>query len=238
MTRNALVHIVDDDPAIRDALASLLEAAGLQTRSHASANLFFQSFDPSIPGCIVIDVCMPGMSGLALQEKLANTNIRIPVIILTGHADVAMAVEAMAKGAAGFLQKPPRSHELLDLVMTSVERHRTYLEEFDRHAHRAQLFERLTDREREILQLVIEGKPSKEIAELFGISQRTVEQHRSHLMRKLEVDSLAQLVRFAVESSDTQTPVARRWPAPLAARAPASPHHAVNTATEPVHAAL
>jgi FixJ family two-component response regulator len=210
-TRSAIVYIVDDDPAIRDALASLLEAAGLATRTYASAHLFFQSFDPSIPGCIVIDVCMPGMSGLSLQEKLNGSNVPMPVIILTGHADVAMAVEAMGKGAAGFLQKPPRSHELLELVITSVEWHRAYLAEADRQARRSQLFERLTDREREILQLVVEGKPSKEIAENFGISQRTVEQHRSHLMHKLEVDSLAQLVRLAVESGQTVPDTGVHW---------------------------
>jgi two-component system response regulator FixJ len=208
MLSNAIVHLVDDEPEVRAALASLLEAAGFNTRCHASADIFYESFDPSIPSCIVIDVCMPGMSGLSLQEKLASANIRIPVIILTGHADVPMAVEAMAKGAIGFLQKPPRSHELLELVAMSVEWHSTYLDQRGRLDNREEKFKRLTEREREILRLVVDGKPSKEIAERFGISQRTVEQHRAHLMRKLEVDSLAQLVRLSVESSEN-APTAR-----------------------------
>jgi FixJ family two-component response regulator len=200
MSPNAIVHIVDDEPQVREALAGLLEAAGFDTQCHASAERFYQSFDPAIPGCIVIDVCMPGMSGLSLQDKLAAANASIPIIILTGHADVSMAVEAMAKGAVGFLQKPPRSHELLELVATSVAWHGNFLNQNTQFEQRDDKFKLLTQREREILQDVVGGKPSKEIAKRFGISQRTVEQHRAHLMRKLGVDSLAQLVRLSVES--------------------------------------
>jgi FixJ family two-component response regulator len=203
-----MVHLVDDEPEVREALASLLEATGFVTRCHASADSFYQSFDPAIPSCIVIDVCMPGMSGLMLQEKLARANFSNPVIILTGHADVPMAVEAMAKGAFGFLQKPPRSHELLELVAKSVEWHRDYLDQLARLDNREEKLKRLTEREREILWQVVDGKPSKEIAERFGISQRTVEQHRAHLMRKLEVDSLAQLVRLSFASTE-RVPTAR-----------------------------
>ena len=238
MKPNALVHIVDDDPAIRDALASLLEASGLKSQTHATANQFLAAFDPHIPGCVVIDVCMPGMSGLALQEKLSAADIRIPVIVLTGHADVAMAVDAMAKGAAGFLQKPPRSHELLDLVMSSVEWHRAYLDELAQQTRRAQLFDRLTEREREILHFVVEGKPSKEIAELFGISQRTVEQHRSHIMRKLEVESLAQLVRITVEAGDASSSGVWRRPASSANYAAPLPQHATCDVALPARAAV
>lgn len=197
----AIVHLVDDEPSVREALASLLEATGFATLCHASADDFYRCFDPTVPGCIVIDVCMPGMSGLALQEKLVGGNVGIPVIILTGHADVPMAVEAMAKGAFGFLQKPPRSHELLELVSASVQWHQRYLDQRKRLDKREEKLKRLTEREREILLQVVDGKPSKEIAQRFEISQRTVEQHRAHLMRKLEVDSLAQLVRLSVEST-------------------------------------
>ncbi len=203
MSPNALVHIVDDELQVREALASLLNAAGLNTKCHCSADLFYPSFDPAIPGCIVIDVCMPGMSGLSLQEKLASANLSIPIIILTGHADVPMAVEAMARGAIGFLQKPPRSYELLELVRRAVDWHCAYLDQVIQFDCREEKFKRLTERECEILRLVVDGKPSKEIAEQFGISQRTVEQHRSHLMRKLDVDSIAQLVRLSVESCET-----------------------------------
>jgi two-component system response regulator FixJ len=206
MSPTAIIHIVDDEPQVCQAIASLLEAAGFGTRRHATADHLDQTFDPTTPGCVVIDVCMPGMSGLALQEKFASANISIPIIILTGHADVSMAVEAMAKGAAGFLQKPPRSHELLELVATAVEWHRTYLEQLARLDRRKEQLELLTDRECEILRHVVDGEPSKAIAERFGISQRTVEQHRSHLMRKLEVTSIALLARFWVEAhGDTPT---------------------------------
>ncbi len=205
MAHTAVVHLVDDELAVREALASLLEATGFKTCCHASADGFYQSFDPKIPGCIVIDVCMPGMSGLTLQEQLSSANIDIPVIILTGHADVPMAVDAMAKGAFGFLQKPPRSHELLELVENSVQWHRAHLDQLARLHNRAEKLDRLTQREREILWHVVDGKPSKEIAEVFDISQRTVEQHRAHLMQKLEVGSLAQLVRFSVESAESHS---------------------------------
>jgi two-component system, LuxR family, response regulator FixJ len=202
MSPNVVVHIIDDEPIVCEALAKLLEAAGLATRCHLSAELFYQSFDATNPGCIIVDVCMPGMSGLSLQEKLIAANVSIPIIILTGHADVPMAVEAMAKGAIGFLQKPPRSHELLDLVMMSVEWHAGYLEQLARLQNRLEKFKRLTEREREILGHVVNGKPSKEIAKRFGISQRTVEQHRSNVMHKLKVESLADLVRLSVESPE------------------------------------
>jgi two-component system, LuxR family, response regulator FixJ len=202
MSSSVVVHIIDDEPTVCEALAKLLEAAGLATRSYLSAELFYQSFDVTSPGCIIVDVCMPGMSGLSLQEKLIGANVSIPIIILTGHADVPMAVEAMAKGAIGFLQKPPRSHELLELVMMSVKWHTGYLDQLARLQRRVEKFQRLTEREREILGHVVNGKPSKEIAKRFGISQRTVEQHRSHVMHKLEVDSLAELVRLSIESPE------------------------------------
>ncbi len=198
MSPTAIVHIVDDEPQVCQALARLLESAGFDTQCHASADHLHQSLDSTIPGCVVVDVCMPGMSGLALQEKLASANISIPIIILTGHADVPMAVEAMAKGAAGFLQKPPRSHELLELVATSVEWHRNYLNQMSQLQGYEEKFRLLTDRERAILEHVVNGEPSKEIAEQFDISQRTVEQHRSHIMRKLDVHSIAELVRIWV----------------------------------------
>jgi two-component system, LuxR family, response regulator FixJ len=196
----AIVHVVDDEPQVCQALASLLGAAGLTVRSHTSAELFFQAFDPTVPGCIVVDVCMPGMSGLSLQERLANENVSTPIIILTGYADIPMAVEAMAKGARGFLQKPPRSHELLELVTSAVNWHAIYLNQSARSDIRDEVFKRLTEREHEVLRYVVDGKASKEIAQLLRISQRTVEQHRAHIMQKLEVDSLAELVRLCMEA--------------------------------------
>jgi FixJ family two-component response regulator len=207
---HALVHIVDDEAIVREALATLLEAAGLTTRSYASAESFLRAFDKTIPGCVVIDVCLPGMSGLDVQAQLSRAGATTPIIILTGHADVPMAVEAMARGAVGLLQKPPRSHELLEMVSASVDWHCAYLEQSTRRGDLGDKLKELTDREREILQLVVDGKASKDIAARLGISQRTVEQHRSHLMRKLEVDSVAQLVRMAVELRDSPSPMQMR----------------------------
>lgn len=200
MSRRAIVHIVDDEPQVGRALANLLAAAGYEARCHPSADEFCESYDPSVPGCVIVDVCLPGMNGLALQEKLAGTDTCIPAIILTGHADVPMAVEAMAKGAVGFLQKPPRSHELLALVATSVESHRSHLENVARFAEHRERLQLLTDRERDILRLVVDGEASKDIADQFGISLRTVEQHRSHAMHKLQLNSIAELVRFWMEA--------------------------------------
>ncbi len=204
---NAIVHINDDDSQVCDAVSSLISATGVRTCCHASAELFFKAFDSNVPGCIVVDVCLPGMSGLSVQERLKNEKVSTPLVILTGYADVPMAVKAMARGAYGFLQKPPRSHELLELVTSAVNWHHTSLTQIARLDLRSEKLTRLTEREREILQYVIDGKPSKEIAALLGISQRTVEQHRSHIMQKLEVDSLAELVRLAVPSRENSPTV-------------------------------
>jgi RNA polymerase sigma factor (sigma-70 family) len=199
MLSNAVVHVVDDEPQVCQALSALLAAAGFDTRCHTSGEHFFEAFDPTVPGCIVVDVCMPGMSGLSLQERLRAANVGTPLVILTGYADVPMAVEAMAKGAMGFLQKPPRSHELLELVKSAVASHVDSLDQRRRQDSRHEKLKRLSDREREILGLVVEGKSSKEIAKHCGISQRTVEQHRAHVMEKLEATSLAELIRVSMD---------------------------------------
>ena len=199
-----VVHIIDDESDVCSALAMLLEANGLNTRCYPSGEQFFQEFDPAIPGCIIVDVCMPGMSGISLQEKLEKSNISFPVIILTGHADVSLAVEAMTRGAVGFLQKPARSHELLELVSKSIEWHRNYIDQLADSISREERYERFSDRERAVLRQVVGGEGSKNIAEIMGISQRTVDQHRAHIMQKLEVDSLAALVRFAMVTGENR----------------------------------
>lgn len=198
MASKAIVHIVDDESAVREALATLLRASGIDTQCHGSAEEFLQNFDPLVPGCVVIDICMPGMNGLTLQTRLSTGGQRIPVVILTGHADVPMAVEAMRRGAAGFLQKPPRGHELLEIVTKAVEWHTDYLVQQATFENASRRFETLTDRERDVLSHVVEGKSSKEIAGALGIGQRTVEQHRSHLLRKLNVNSLAELIQISL----------------------------------------
>lgn len=202
---NAVVHVIDDDLQVCEMIAYLLRGTGFGTQTYSSAESFCQTFDPAIPGCVLVDVCMPGMSGLTLQEKLVDANITIPVIIMTGHADVPMAVEAMTKGAVGFIQKPHRKHELLELVTLSVEWHTYHLDETSRHGKVVSRMNTLTEREREILQFVADGKASKAIAVEIGISQRTVEQHRANLMQKLEVESLAQMIKLYMQSRDKPT---------------------------------
>lgn len=199
---NAAIHIVDDDLQVCDMIAYLFRDTGFHTQTYTSAESFYQAFDSSIPGCVLVDVCMPGMSGLTLQDRLNSASITIPVIFLTGHADVPMAVEAMAKGAVGFIQKPHRKHELLELVSLSVEWHASHLAEADKYAANVAKLQTLSEREQEILQHVVDGKPSKAIAADIGISQRTVEQHRANIMLKLEVDSLAQMIKLYIESRE------------------------------------
>lgn len=198
MIGRTLVYIVDDESAVREALACLLQAAGLMTKCYSSGEEFLQSFDPHLPSCLVIDVCMPGMDGLTLQSRLAKNGCRLPVVILTGHADVPMAVEAMRRGAVTLLQKPPRFHELLDLVKGAIEWHRECLLQQQAFEDVNQRLTTLTDREKEVLALVVVGRSSKEIASELGIGQRTVEQHRAHLLSKLKVNSLAELVQISL----------------------------------------
>jgi two-component system response regulator FixJ len=197
-----VVHIVDDDLQVREMLASLISSIGLNTQAHSSAEQFYESFQQPMPGCVVVDVFMPGISGLSLQGKLASAGATIPVIVLTGHADVPMVVEALARGAFGFLQKPPRRHELLELVQRAVKWHCAYLEQSIRLSGQDEKFNLLTEREHEILAHVVDGKSSKEIAKLAGISLRTVEQHRANVMQKLDARSLAELVRLTVERDE------------------------------------
>lgn len=202
---NAVIHIIDDDLQVCDMIAYLFRDTGFSTQTYTSAESFCQVFDPALPGCVLVDVCMPGMSGLTLQERLNSASITIPVIFLTGHADVPMAVEAMAKGAVGFIQKPHRKHELLELVALSVEWHAWQLAEAEKCAENVAKLHALSERELEILQLVVDGKPSKAIAAGIGISQRTVEQHRANIMQKLEVDSLAQMIKLFIVSREQPT---------------------------------
>ncbi len=203
----ALVNIVDDDEAVRSAMRLLLKSVGLPAVAYASAQQFLDSYDPSYPGCVVLDVRMPGMSGLELQQLLNLRGAMIPVIFITGHGDVPMAVEAMQHGAFDFLQKPFRDQDLLERVQRALTKDR---------ANRVQLRERhrlrerrdsLTHREREILNLMTRGKPNKVMAADLGVSQRTVEIHRARVMEKMHAASLAQLVRMAMDlDQDTAPP--------------------------------
>jgi len=193
------VFVVDDDDAVRGSLRLLLKSVGISAVAYASAPEFLASYDAEQPGCIVLDVRMPGMSGLELQEQLNRRGAMIPVIFITGHGDIPMAVEAMQQGAFDFLQKPFRDQELLDRIQRALARdreNRSHLHQKDRIRER---FETLTPREREVLALVTRGMPNKVMAAELGVSQRTVEIHRARVMEKMEASSLAQLVRMALD---------------------------------------
>jgi len=194
-----IVYVVDDDDAIRAALRLLLKSVGLAATTLPSAQEFLASYSPQQPGCLILDVRMPGMSGLELQQQLNLRGAIIPVIFITGHGDVPMAVEAMQQGAFDFLQKPFRDQDLIDRIQRALAKdqsERAQLEERDRIKER---MESLTAREREVLDLVTSGKPNKIMAADLGVSQRTVEIHRSRVMEKMGASSLAQLVRMVLD---------------------------------------
>jgi FixJ family two-component response regulator len=197
------VHVVDDDEAVRSSLRFLIRSVGLQSQVFDSAVNFLKSYDPRQPGCLLLDVRMPGMSGLDLQQELNRRGATIPVIFITGHGDVPMAVAAMQFGAFDFLQKPFRDQDLLDRVQRAMARD---AESRGRLAERAGIKERLatlTPREAEVMRLVTAGKANKVVGAELGVSQRTVEIHRAHVMDKMGAGSLAELVRMVLDSRES-----------------------------------
>ena len=202
MTENSdnpqTVFIVDDDPAIRIAMQALLESVNIKHEIFASADEFLQGEESRRSGCLVLDIRMPGLGGLELQDELIARNSTLPIIFITGHGDVPMAVDAMQKGAVDFIQKPFRDQELLDRIREALSTDRQRREELDRHAEVVNRLDRLTKREREVFDLVVTGKPNKVIAYELDVSQRTVEIHRARVMEKMEAKSLADLVRMHI----------------------------------------
>jgi two-component system response regulator FixJ len=194
---NAHVYIVDDDPAIRDALGSLLTDAGLQVQSYADGDAFLASSLPQRPACVLLDVAMPGMSGYEVQAALNERGLQIPVIYLTGHGDVPMAVRAMQAGAVDFLQKPVRRVELLQRVRRALELDARLHEEEEAERQARRNYASLSPREQEVMALVVAGMSSKEIARQLGVSDRTVHTHRAHVMLKMQAANVAELVRIA-----------------------------------------
>ncbi len=193
------VFVVDDDEAVRNSLRFLLKSVGLPTQMFSSATEFLQGYRPSHPGCLVLDVRMPAMSGLELQQQLNLLGATIPVVFITGHGDIPMAVEAMQHGAFDFLQKPFRDQDLIDRIQKALVKDaktRTALNEHERIRRR---LESLTPREREVMELMTKGKPNKIMAADLGVSQRTVEIHRARVMEKSGAGSLAQLVRMVID---------------------------------------
>ena len=198
MTAEFLVHIVDDDYAVRDSLVELLDSVGIKAVGYESADAFLAENNQAMAGCLVLDIRMPGMSGLELQKKLQEIGSTLPIIFITGHADVPMAIEAIKHGAVEFIQKPFRDQELLDSIHTTMEFAK---QSYDKNIEKKLVLDNLnslTDREKEALELVSEGHPNKVIASMMGISQRTVENHRAKLLDKMNVKSTAALIKVLV----------------------------------------
>lgn len=200
------VFIVDDDSAVLKALRLLVKSLRMNVETYLSAQEFLDSYDPARPGCLVLDVRMPGISGLELQEKLRQRNISIPVIIMTGYGEVAVAVEAMKKDAMEFLEKPISDQVLLDRIQKAIAKDARIRQEQAAQKTVASRLALLTSRERQVMDLVIAGKLNKIIARELGVSRKTVEFHRSNIMKKMKVESLAELVRLVIESGQIDIP--------------------------------
>jgi FixJ family two-component response regulator len=200
--RPATVFIVDDDEAVRNSLRLLLKSVGLAATALPTAQEFLSQYDAQQPGCLILDVRMPGMSGLELQEQLNVRGAMIPVIFITGHGDIPMAVEAMQQGAFDFLQKPFRDQDLIDRIQRALTKDKANRAELSERSRVRERYESLTPREREVLALVTSGKPNKIMAADLGVSQRTVEIHRARVMEKMHASSLAQLVRMVMDVTE------------------------------------
>jgi FixJ family two-component response regulator len=191
-----IVFIIDDDLSVRRALTNLFQSVGLQVVAFASAPEMLQSRLPDVTSCLVLDIRLPGLSGLDLQTELARANIHIPIIFITGHGDIPMTVRAMKGGAADFLTKPFRDQDLLDAVMKAIERDRKRREVSKTVANLQSLFETLSAREREVLALVASGLMNKQVAAELGLAEITVKIYRGHIMKKMGAKSLADLIRM------------------------------------------
>ena len=195
--REPIVFVIDDDASMRRALTNLFQSVGLEVVTFGSAPEMLQSKLPDVASCLVLDIRLPGVSGLDFQTELAKANIHIPIIFMTGHGDIPMTVRAMKGGAVDFLTKPFRDQDMLDAVVTAIERDRKRREVEKVVANLNALFETLTSREREILAFVASGLMNKQIAAELGLAEITVKIHRGHIMKKMGARSLADLVRKA-----------------------------------------
>jgi len=192
-----VVFVIDDDASVRDAIEDLLRSVGLAVESFRSTQEFLESKRPDAPACIVLDVRLPGPSGLEFQRTLNQSNIHLPIVFISGHGDISMSVRAIKSGAIEFLTKPLHEQELLDAIQTGIERDRARRQEAKAVAELQERFDSLTPREREVLALVVTGRPNKQIAVLAKLSEMTVKVHRSQIMRKMRAKSLIDLVRMA-----------------------------------------
>ena len=199
-----VVYVIDDEALIRDGLQSLIKSVGLRAVTFASASDFMHAERPDAPACLVLDVRMPGQSGLDLQRELGDANIHIPIIFISGHGDIPMTVRAMKEGAMEFLTKPVRGQDLLDAIQKAIARDRVLRTERAELAEIRARFDWLTPREVEVLNLVVAGLLNKQIADQLGASELTIKTHRAHVMEKTGADSLAHLVRMAERLRNSQ----------------------------------
>ena len=196
---NTTVFIVDDDAAIRDSLSLMIEQENIAVQAFDSAETFLAAYQPECPGCAIVDIRMPGMDGIELHEALLKRNILLPIIFLTGHGDIPMSVQAMKAGAVDFLTKPVTREKLLNSIRAAIQQSETVLSENANHQEALSHLASLTDRERDVMLLAVQGHPNKHIARQLGISHRTVEIHKSKIMQKTGAVNLLDLARIVHE---------------------------------------
>lgn len=196
--RENIVYIVDDDEAVRDSLCFLLKSVGITGNGFSSGNEFLDAYDPAWEGCILLDIRMPGISGMEVQRQLSEKNCPLPIIFITGHGDIPMAVEAMHLGAYDFIQKPFHDQELLDRIQQALAAYRESQDDLTLKKDVQERYEKLTPREKEVMEAVVRGHANKVIAMDLELSQRTVEIHRARVMEKMQARSLASLVKYSL----------------------------------------